>query len=151
MEGSVITEKQKKANAENAKKSTGPKTDEGKKTVSQNALTHGLTSASLMNPAIDDIEEFQKYTKNIYECFSPRDDLEIFFVNRAISCMWRLKRILNIEEAIFKEEIHPDKGSVADQIFTYIKDKMMLINKYEKSLENSLFKTLREIKKLQDR
>lgn len=147
----MTSEKQRKANAENAKKSTGPITDEGKKKISQNALTHGLTSSSLMNPSIDNIEEFKKYTKNIYECFSPRDDLEIFFVNRAISCMWRLKRIINIEEAIFNDEINPEKGAIADQVFTYIKDKMVIINKYERSLELSLYKTLNEIKKLQQR
>ena len=147
----MTSEKQIEANRKNAKKSTGPITQEGKKAVSKNSLKHGLTSQSLMHPGVENIKEFQEYTRKIYECFSPRDDLEIFFVNRAISCMWRLKRIINIEEAIFNNDIDPEKENVVDQIFTYLKDKMLLINKYEKSLENSLFKTLREIKKLQER
>jgi len=147
----MTSEKSILANQKNAKKSTGPKTEAGKKIVSSNALSHGLTSQSLMHPGVENIEEFQKYTKKIYDCFSPKDDLEVFFVNRAISCMWRLKRVVNIEEAIFSEEIKSDEGNVIEQIFNYLKDKMMLINKYEKSLESSLFKTLREIKKLQER
>jgi len=146
-----MSEKSIKANKENAKKSTGPKTITGKEMSSNNALKHGLTSQSLMHPGIDDPKEFQIYTKKIYDCFSPKDDLEIFFVNRAISCMWRLKRVVNIEEAIFNEEIKPDTENVAEQIFNYLKEKMLIINKYEKSLESSLFKTLKEIKKLQER
>lgn len=120
-----------------------------KEMVDKKAIVHPLASSSLMNPAIDDPEELKKYTKNIYNCFSPKNDLEIFFVNRAISCMWRLKRVINIEEAIFKQEIDAEKGFFADQIFNYIKDKMSVINKYEKSLESSLFKTLKELKKIQ--
>ena len=40
----MASKKQIKANQENAQKSTGPKTAEGKKKSSQNSLTHGLTA-----------------------------------------------------------------------------------------------------------
>ncbi|MHC4331688.1 MAG: hypothetical protein ACYSWW_26580 [Planctomycetota bacterium] len=38
----MSTEAQVNANRENAKKSTGPRTPEGKTAVSQNAVKHGL-------------------------------------------------------------------------------------------------------------
>jgi len=38
----MTTQKQIKANRQNAQKSTGPKTDEGKAAVSQNAVKHGI-------------------------------------------------------------------------------------------------------------
>ena len=43
------------ANRENAKKSTGPKTAEGKSRSSQNALKHGYNSAELVIP--EDLRE----------------------------------------------------------------------------------------------
>ena len=38
----MATQKQIKANRQNAQKSTGPKTSDGKAVVSQNAVKHGL-------------------------------------------------------------------------------------------------------------
>jgi hypothetical protein len=42
------SEKQKAANRRNAKKSTGPKTVEGKAAVSRNAIKHGLHSSHIV-------------------------------------------------------------------------------------------------------
>jgi hypothetical protein len=44
----MATQKQIKANWQNAQKSTGPKTDEGKAVVSQNAVKHGLFAESVI-------------------------------------------------------------------------------------------------------
>lgn len=146
----MTSDKQKIANKNNALKSTGPKTEAGKNVSSKNSLTHGLTSQSLMHPGCDNPEEFKDFTKKIYDCFCPENDLQMFFVNRAISCMWRLKRIIKIEEIIFNDDFSKTSEDVVDKMFNYIKDKMSVIGKYETSLERSLFKTLNEIKKLKE-
>jgi hypothetical protein len=44
----MTSEKQAKANRENALKSTGPKTPEGKAAVRLNALRHGLLSKEIL-------------------------------------------------------------------------------------------------------
>jgi hypothetical protein len=47
------SDKQIRANRRNARKSTGPKTPEGKSVVSHNALKHGLLSQQILLPDED--------------------------------------------------------------------------------------------------
>ena len=52
----MATKAQIKANRENAKKSTGPRTEEGKARVSLNALKHGLLARDAVLPSEDPAE-----------------------------------------------------------------------------------------------
>ena len=54
----MATEAQIKANQENAKKSTGPATEEGKKISSMNAMTHGIFSTIPLLPG-ENLEQFK--------------------------------------------------------------------------------------------
>ena len=49
----MFSEARQTANAANARLSTGPRTNEGKASSSQNARTHGLTAAQLVIAAYD--------------------------------------------------------------------------------------------------
>ena len=66
----VISNNKVRANRENAKKSTGPKTVSGKEKVSGNALSHGLTAEKHVIIG-ESIEEFN--TCLLYTSPSPRD------------------------------------------------------------------------------
>lgn len=44
----MASEKQIQANQQNAQKSSGPKSDEGKRAVSGNRITHGILSTKLL-------------------------------------------------------------------------------------------------------
>ena len=52
----MATEKQIQANRNNAKKSTGPRTEQGKAASSQNALKHGLLARDAVLPGEDPAE-----------------------------------------------------------------------------------------------
>ena len=52
-------EAQMNANRENAKKSTGPRTPEGKATSSRNSLVHGMTSGKFLPPDGDPEESIR--------------------------------------------------------------------------------------------
>ena len=47
----VVSDQQRLANQENAQKSTGPRSDEGKARVARNALKHGLLAKDLLQSA----------------------------------------------------------------------------------------------------
>src|SRR5438094_117224 len=93
------------SNRRNAKKSTGPKTPEGKAKSSRNALTHGFTSA---HAALDSAEQqhFKPFAEEMTTCLKPRNGLELSLTDHIISCAWRLRRVLRIETAQLRSVHH---------------------------------------------
>lgn len=75
------TEKQLRANQQNAQLSTGPKTDQGKAIASQNALKHGLLSKDLILKD-ECLMEFNEFRNEIYQTLEPLGCLEEVLVDR---------------------------------------------------------------------
>ena len=97
-----ISEKQLKANRENAKKG-GVKTQKGKAISRFNATKHAmLLSVKLVIPG-EDIKEFLDFQGDIVKELQPSGVLEDLLVDRFIACAWRLRRILSIESMLFLE------------------------------------------------
>jgi len=87
----MSTKAQIKANQQNAQKSTGPKTDEGKATVSQNAIKHGLFAAEAVIKG-EDPAEYQAYHDQFLAELDPVGAVETMLADRFVSLVWRLKR-----------------------------------------------------------
>ena len=66
----MTTKKQIKANKANAKKSTGPKTEDGKSISKMNAVTHGLLSQYAVMSG-EDAEQFEALRTMLCEEFKP--------------------------------------------------------------------------------
>ena len=99
--GEVVTsEKQARANRENALKSTGPKTPEGKSAVRLNALRHGLLSKELLLPG-EDAAALKELGERVRAELQPVGELENMFVERIITGFWRLRRFGRVEAGIF--------------------------------------------------
>ena len=56
--------KQIEANRRNALKSTGPRSEEGKQRASRNALRHGLTAETIIEP-LEDSEDYKLFEEAI--------------------------------------------------------------------------------------
>ena len=78
---------------------TGPRTDSGKATASQNALTHGLRSN---RPVVGDEREsdYHAYLTATAGSLAPSDPIELALAERAASALWRLKRATRYEDEI---------------------------------------------------
>jgi len=87
----MSTKAQTNANRQNAQKSTGPKTDEGKATVSQNAVKHGLFAAEAVIKG-EDPAEYQAYHNQFLAELDPVGAVETMLADRFVSLVWRLKR-----------------------------------------------------------
>ena len=98
------TEKQISASRENAKKSTGPHTTEGKARASKNALKHGLMAQDAVIPG-EDPAAFDRHLTNLETTYLPRNYVEKQIVHQIADTMWRIKRLSRIETTVVSASI----------------------------------------------
>ena len=100
----MSTKAQTKANRENAQKSTGPKTAEGKAVVSKNAVKHGLFAAETVitgeNPA-----DYEAYHDQFLAELVPVGMVESMLAERIISLAWRLQRADRMQNQVIEDMI----------------------------------------------
>ncbi len=89
------------ANQENAKKSTGPKTVEGKQRSSMNAITHGIFAQIPILPG-EDRELLNAIADGINQTYKPRDAMEAILVERITVASFRQIRLREAEAAHIK-------------------------------------------------
>lgn len=99
----MATQKQIKANRQNSKKSTGPKTDEGKKAVSQNAIKHGLFAESIIYG--ENEADYEAVHDNMLAELDPVGVVEAVLAKRAVSLSWRLRRAERMQNEVIEDMI----------------------------------------------
>ena len=95
----MSTEAQIKANRENAKKSTGPRTARGKEVVSQNALKHGLCSKKNVIRT-ESQEEFDMFRDVMLDDLDPSGGMELMLAQRIVALSWRLRRAEHFQNVL---------------------------------------------------
>jgi hypothetical protein len=93
--------RQFQANRLNALKSTGPRTEEGKRTSRRNALRHGLTAETVID-GLEDGEDYRGFEAAIIADYDAETAVERELVLRLASLLWRLRRIIAIETDLFQ-------------------------------------------------
>jgi len=91
--------KQLEANRENAKRSTGPRTEEGKARSRLNSWKHGLAAETLVIGDEDPVQ-FDQLRAELMEQYDPQLALEGELVERLAGLLWRLRRLPAFEAAI---------------------------------------------------
>jgi len=92
----MATEAQIRANQRNAQKSTGPRTNEGKAAVSQNAVQHGLSTRQTIISS-ESQADFDLYRERILAELVPASPMESMLAERIVALSWRLKRAGRIQ------------------------------------------------------
>ena len=101
----TATEAQTNANRENAQKSTGPKSAEGKDASSRNGLKHGLCANKHILPG-EDPEDFLFRLQDLLDRFRPVGPGEEALVLRIAAGQWRLDRAFPMEAGIYRDRVH---------------------------------------------
>jgi hypothetical protein len=83
-------------NRANAQHSTGPKTPEGKKNSSLNALRHGLTGQIVVMPT-EDLQAYQLHLESFTDEYTPKGATESHLVQALADTSWRLNRVAALE------------------------------------------------------
>ena len=119
----MATEAQIKANQENAKKSTGPLTDEGKQRSSMNAMTHGIFSTIPLLPG-ENLEQFKLLEEEIIKAYQPTDAMECLLVQRVYLTCMRQIRLREAEAAKLEISMMPEvMCKTVTQLFEHNSDK----------------------------
>ena len=95
----MATEKQIAANRLNAKNSTGPRTDAGKRHSRRNTIRHGLTAETIIG-VLEDPAAYKALQRAIHTDYRPRTNFELELVARLVSLLWRLRRAVAIESGL---------------------------------------------------
>lgn len=144
----MATEKQIKANRENAKKG-GVKTPKGKTIVRYNALKHGLLSKEMVLKGESETELLE-LSKNLRRDLKPKSPIELILVERIIANTWRLKRALKAEKEMIEHDMEYEKdfGSALSYDFANY-DSYGKFTRYETCLERGIYRALHELQRIQ--
>ena len=167
----MTTDAQINANRENAQKSTGPVTAEGKAVVSQNALNHGLFAVQDVLTT-ENQAEFDLLREQMLAQLAPGGAVESMLAHRAISLSWRLRRAETmqaqvtqdmVESHIIHEQVNLGRRTPKEprEVPEYLaigrvakrdwggERLIERLFEYERRIEKSLYKTMAELRAMQ--
>ena len=118
----MSTQKQINANRQNASKSTGPQTPEGKSTASQNSFKHGMYAAQGLFPG-ESRAEFDLHRDQIYEEYNPVGTIEKHLTELIAIHLWRLRHSNRTQIAAVNSLHHSHNTSVIRGLDAFLKPK----------------------------
>ena len=139
----MTTTRQAEANRLNALKSTGPRTPAGRAAIAHNATKHGLLSRESLVKGESEAD-LVDFGKRLRAQLAPVGELELLLVDRIVSTAWRLRRLVCVETVFFNKE-----HTALDHAFSYGRERMSTLSRYEVTLERSFYKALHELQRLQ--
>jgi hypothetical protein len=122
--------RQIEANRRNARLSTGPTTEEGKRKSRRNAVRHGLTAETVID-ALEDAADYAAFEVAVTSDYDARTAVERELVLRLASLLWRLRRATAIESGLFKiqaqhllqfrrrRQAHQERQKIIDDMYKF--------------------------------
>jgi hypothetical protein len=114
--------RQIEANRRNARKSTGPITEEGKKRSRCNAVRHGLSAETVIG-ALENAEDYQAFEAAIIADYDAQSAVERELVLRLASLLWRLRRATTMETGLFEIQAGHLNGFAREVVYPLFGDR----------------------------
>ncbi len=156
----MISEKQLEANRRNAQRSTGPRTDEGKKASALNARRHNLTGQVTAMTDADRIMH-DAFSASLVESLAPEGAMETQLAQRIATDSWRLNRLSAIEDNLYAlghsahsddiETEHPEihAALTAAKVFQEESKQLQLLTLYDQRINRNIQKNMAMLQALQ--
>jgi hypothetical protein len=153
----MATDKQTEANRQNAQRSTGPKTAEGRAAVRLNGLKHVLTAQRLILPGENEAD-FQNLLDSYTTEHEPITPTEHALVTQLGMATWRMRRLYHMEAGYYAYKLKAlsdaatrhnlDDFGRLGMVADCSKDTLSTLNRQEARLERSFYKALQELQRL---
>jgi hypothetical protein len=152
----MATERQIQANRANAKRSTGPVTEEGKQASSQNARRHGQLSSCVVLKA-ESTPIFDDMMDSLLAEFQPQTASESALVETMAVARWKLCRNWILHTALLEvETVKQDPSAGNAPVITALAFKsladsshsLQLLHRYEVSLDRQYSRALNNLLKV---
>jgi hypothetical protein len=114
----TVTLKKAEANRKNAKQSTGPRTERGKRNSRFNAVTLALFAKHVIIPDCDGYtaeKDFKLLLDSLHQEYQPVGVYEEWLVVKIAEAMWRLRRATRCESGSVRESANCHIYSQVDQ------------------------------------
>ena len=149
----MASPKQVAANRQNAQKSTGPTTTTGKAAVALNAMKHGVFSQHVCLPDEDEAALIA-LGKKLRHHLQPVGELELVLVDRIVTALWRLRRVVAMETEVIQHYRDPARNSFravtnGEALLHDHGDRLGRLLRHETTFERSLYKALHELERRQ--
>jgi len=96
-----LSDEQLAANRANARKSTGPRTPQGKARSAQNARKHGFTASTFSVVRLEELDEVDRLKADLVALYQPVNSQELFAVERIALAQQALLRAARLESGLF--------------------------------------------------
>jgi hypothetical protein len=147
----------------NGAKSRGPKTEEGRRAASLNAVKHGITAETVVLPNESE-EQYQAELHDYLQHFAPANRAETDLVLQLVSAHWRLARYTAIETSLIdiqmeKSRKYIDKEwknideslrlALAFEALSETRSPLALLNRYQARLHHEYQRILKTLLQMQ--
>ena len=153
----MATEKQFEANRQNAQKSTGPRTPEGRAAVRLNGVTHGLTAETIVLKGESEAD-FTNLLGSLETEHDPVTPTEEALVVQLAMATWRLRRLYRQEAGFYtcqlqslvgmQKDLNLDDAGRMGHAAAWSESTLNMFNRQEGRLERTFYRALHELQRL---
>lgn len=149
-----------KINRNNARNSTGPKGEKGKRTAAMNGFKHGLTGQRMILQP-HEADSYRRIGAAFHAQYTPQSEIESQLVQHIVDCNMRLNRAAAIDNNLLNiglaENMREDGNddvteTVLAQTRAWLQNENSFekLSRYESRISRQLFQYIRELERLQN-
>ena len=146
----MTSDRQIAANRQNAQRSTGPRTPDGRAVSRQNALRHGVLCEHV-TAGSENVERYNALLEDLRNELNPQGERECLLVERLANLFWRERRLIEAERRELNHQFEVAAHPFGEGSQSLSLGQQLLIGRYQTMLTNQILVTMNQLDLLQAR